>query len=233
VVVVAASPAPAPPRSARVADPLAAPRRRGWLGWALVLVGMAAVAVAVAVVLIQGIGAGRNGPPSTLGQGQTATTLADGTALGVKEAHSFDPDGSASPGDPPGQENEGKAGRAIDEDQGTSWETTRYNASDLGGLKPGVGLILDLGSPKQARSLELDVPSTGAEVKIYGADSRPDKLEGWQGLADPQEIEETHQVIRLNGQGAHRYYLIWFTQLPKSQDGVGYRGVISEAVLRS
>jgi eukaryotic-like serine/threonine-protein kinase len=234
VVVLAASPAPAPPRSARVADPLAAPRRRGWLGWALVLVGMAAVAVAVAVVLIQGIGAGRNTPPSTPGQGQTATTLADGTTLRVKEAYSFDPYGSASPGDPEGQENEGKADRAIDEDQGTSWETARYNDEDLTALKPGVGLILELNSPAQAQSLELDVPSTGAEVKIYGADSRPDKLEGWEPpLAGPQEIEETHQVIRLNAQGAHRYYLIWFTQLPKSQDGVGYRGVISEAVLRS
>ena len=77
VVMVAASPAPAPPRRARVADPPAAPRRRGWLGWALVLVGMAAVAVAVAVVLIQGIGAGRNTPPSTPRQGQSSTTQAN------------------------------------------------------------------------------------------------------------------------------------------------------------
>jgi serine/threonine-protein kinase len=236
MVVVAASPAPAPPRSARVADPLAGPRRRGWLGWALVLVGMAAVAVAVAVVLIQGIGAGRNSPPSTPRQGQTATTLADGTALGVKEAHSFDPDGSASPGDPAGQENEGKAGRAIDDDKGTRWETTRYKASDLGGLKPGVGLILDLGSPKQARSLELDVPSTGAEVTIYGADgaSPPETLADWgEPLAGRDEVDEEHSVISLDSERAYRYYLIWFTQLPKSQDGVGYRGVISEAVLRS
>jgi Protein kinase domain len=235
VVVVAASPAPAPPRSARVADPLAAPRRRGWLGWALVLVGMAAVAAAVAVVLIQGIGAGRNTPPSPPGQGQTSTSQADGGKLPMKEAYSFDPDGSASPGDPAGQENEGEAGRAIDGDQGTSWETARYHDEDLTDLKPGVGLILELDSPAQARSLELDVPSTGAEVSVYGADSRPDKLEGWQArLAGPQEIEETHQVIRLNGQGAHRYYLIWFTQLPDSNDGGGgHRGAISEAVLKS
>jgi serine/threonine-protein kinase len=233
VVVTAASPAPAPPRTARMADARTAPRRRGWVGWALVLAGMAAVAVAVAVVLIQGIGAGRNTPPSPPGQGQTSTSQADGTVLKAAGAHSFDPNGSASPGDPAGQENEGKAEQAVDGDQGTSWETARYNDADLTALKPGVGLILELRSPAQARSLELDVPSTGAEVKVYAADSPPDTIEGWRApIAGPQEIQATHQVIRLNGQGAHRFYLVWFTKLPESSGG-GFRGVIDEAVLKS
>jgi serine/threonine-protein kinase len=237
VVVVAASPAPAPPRSARAADPLAAPRRRGWLGWALVLVGMAAVAVAVAVVLIQGIGAGRNTPPSKPGPGQSSTTQANGDRLGVTEAHSFDPNGTASPDDPEKEENEQLAGRATDGKLATEWRTTRYRDADITAFKPGVGLILELGSPAQARSLELDVPTTGGEVTIYGADgaSPPDKLADWQTmtLAGPREIDQTKDVISLSGQRPYRYYLIWFTQLPESQDGVGYRGVISEAVLRS
>jgi serine/threonine protein kinase len=232
MVVVAASPAPAPPRSARVADPLAAPRRRGWLGWALVLVGMAAVAVAVAVVLIQGIGAGRNIPPSIPRQDQSSTTQA--TVLGVTEAHSFDPKGTESPTDPAKQENEEHAPRAIDKDPATKWETTRYKQADISALKGGVGLFLQLGSPAQARSLVLDMPTTGAEVTIYGADSRPATLAGWGApLAERQEIDEKHTVISLSSQRPYGYYLIWFTQLPESQDGVGYRGVISEAVLRS
>jgi serine/threonine-protein kinase len=237
VVVVAASPAPAPPRSARVADPLTAPRRRGWLGWALVLVGMAAVAVAVAIVLIQGIGAGRNSPPSTPRQGQTSTTQANGTRLPVFVAHSFDPNGSASPSDPAKQENEKLAHLAIDKDPGTKWQTTRYNDADISRYKEGVGLILELASPAQARSLELDVPTTGAEVTVYGADgaSPPDTLADWQPpLADPQEIDENKTVISLNGKSPDRYYLIWFTRLPDSNDGGGgHRGAISEAVLRS
>jgi serine/threonine protein kinase len=236
MVVVAASPAPAPPRSARVADPLTAPRRRGWLGWALVLVGMAAVAVAVAVVLIQGIGAGRNTPPSVPGQGQSSTTQANDTLLQAT-AHSFDPNGTASPDDPEKEENENKADLAVDGDPGTHWETTRYKQANISAFKEGVGLILDLGSTKQARSLELDVPTTGAEVTIYGADgaSPPETLADWQTttLAGPKEIDQTKDVISLNGQRPYRYYLVWLTQLPKSQDGVGYRGVISEAVLRS
>jgi putative peptidoglycan lipid II flippase len=234
VVVVAASPAPAPPRSARVADPLAAPRRRGWLGWALVLVGMAAVAVAVAIVLIQGIGAGRNTPPSIPGQDQSSTTQANGTPLEVTAAHSFDPNGTASPDDPERQENEQLAERAIDNKPETFWRTTRYKQADISTLKDGVGLFLQLGSPAQARSLVLDVPTTGAEVTIFGADSPPSTLAGWQApLAERQEIDENETVISLNGKRPYRYYLIWFTQLPESQDGGGYRGVISEAVLKS
>jgi eukaryotic-like serine/threonine-protein kinase len=234
VVVGAASPAPAPPRSARVADPLAAPRRRGWLGWALVLVGMAAVAVAVAIVLIHGIGAGRNTPPSIPGQDQSSTTQANGTPLEVTAAHSFDPNGTASPDDPERQENEQLAERAIDNKPETFWRTTRYKQADISTLKDGVGLFLQLGSPAQARSLVLDVPTTGAEVTIFGADSPPSTLAGWQApLAERQEIDENETVISLNGKRPYRYYLIWFTQLPESQDGGGYRGVISEAVLKS
>jgi eukaryotic-like serine/threonine-protein kinase len=232
VVVLAASPAPAPPRSARVADPLAAPRRRGWLGWALVLVGMAAVAAAVAVVLIQGIGAGRNSPPSPPGQGQTSTSQADGGKLPVANAFSFDPNGKGSPGDPPGQENEGEAPLVRDGNTDTSWKTTRYNSADVGGLKPGVGVILELASPQQARSLVLDVPTVGAEVSVFGADSRPDALADWQALAGPEKLDQTHDTLSLTGQGPHRYYLIWFTRLPPAAGG-RFRGVISEATLRS
>jgi eukaryotic-like serine/threonine-protein kinase len=233
VVVVAASPAPAPTRTTRMADPLTAPRRPGWRGWALVLVGMAAVAVAVAVVLIQGIGAGRNSPPSLPGgQGQTSTSQPNGGRLKVTEAYSFDPEGTASPTDPPKKENEELAHLAVDGDPNTNWRTTRYKQRDIAG-KDGVGLILELDSPGQARSLELDVPSTGAEVSVYAVDSRPETLAGWKApLAGRQEIDQTHDVISLNSQRAHRYYLIWFTKLPKSSDGDGFRGVIDEAVLK-
>jgi serine/threonine protein kinase len=234
VVVVAASPAPAPPRSARTADPLIPPRRPGWVGWALVLVGMAAVAVAVAIVLIQGIGAGRNSPPSTPGLGQPSTTQANGGALEVKEARSFDPNGTASQGDPPKQENEDEAGLAVDGKRATEWRTARYNDKDIRAFKEGVGLILELNSPAQARSLVLDVPTTGAEISVYGANGAtpPETLTGWQErLADPDEVDEPHSVIDLDSQRAYRYYLIWFTQLPGSPGN--YRGAIGEAVLKS
>jgi serine/threonine-protein kinase len=234
VVVVAASPAPAPPRNARRADPLTAPRRPGWVGWALVLVGMAAVAVAVAVVLIQGIGAGRNSPPSPPGQDQTSTTQGNGT-LRVEEAHSFDPKGRASDGDPAKQENETRARLAVDGDTATDWRTARYNEADIG-WKDGVGLYLDLGSPKEARSLVLDVPATGAEVAVYGAngDTAPATLADWQErLADADEVDDQHSVISLDTERPYRYYLIWFTKLPaNSSGGGGFRGVINEAALK-
>jgi eukaryotic-like serine/threonine-protein kinase len=234
VVVVAASPAPAPPRSARPADPRTAPRRPGWVGWALVLVGMAAVAVAVAVVLVQGIGAGRNSPPSKPGLGQPSTTQANEGVLEAQAVHSFDPKGTADQGDPAKQENENLAHLAVDGQRGTAWRTTRYNESDIG-WKDGVGLYLDLGSPKRARSLELDVSTPGAKIAVYGAngDTAPATLAGWQEpLVDADEVDEQHSVIDLNTDRRYRYYLIWFTELPESPDG-GHRGAISEAVLKS
>ena len=70
--------------------------------------------------------------------------------------------------------------------------------------------------PASARFLDNFDPSTGS---VYSQ------------IADSDEVDEQHTVISLDGQRPHRYYLIWFTKLPAS--GGGFRGVISEAALRS
>ncbi len=62
---------------------------------------------------------------------------------GVKD---FDPFG-----DPP-EENPDQAGNAIDGKQATAWTTLTYRGRPtLGGLKPGVGLVVDLGSIQNDR----------------------------------------------------------------------------------
>ena len=72
-------------------------------------------------------------------------------------------------------------------------------------------------------------------MKVYGADGAisPETLADWHTALADQELDENETVISLNGKRPYRYYLIWFTQLPESQDGDGYRGVINEAVLKS
>jgi hypothetical protein len=149
-------------------------------------------------------------------------------------AHSFDPEGKKDQGDPAKQENENLAYLAIDRDPTTPWQTTHYKDKDITGFKGGVGLYLELRSPAQARSLELDVPTPGAEISVYGADGDrpPETLAGWQGpLAGPDQVDEQHSVISLDTKRPYRYYLIWFTELPDSPDG-GYRGAIGKAVLK-
>jgi serine/threonine-protein kinase len=217
------------PTPRRAAPRIRAQRRRpAWLGWALVLSGLATVAVAVTLVLVQGIGAGGGGGNDnpSLPSG-TSAAPATGTPLKPVAARSFDPE------EPSGQENESKARAALDGDPATYWETEGYKRPNLGGLKRGVGLILELDRPKPARTLVVQFTSPGATVAIYSADGAepPATLGGWQSLTQPAQVSEATHTFNLSGSGAHRFYLVWFTNLPP--DGAKFRGGIAEATLKS
>jgi eukaryotic-like serine/threonine-protein kinase len=224
-----AAPVPAPVRVGRR-------RRPAWLGWALVLSGLAAVAVAVALVLVQGIGAGGGGTKQPSLPPGTSAAPATGTPLPIVAAHSFDPeDHTGGHGDLPGQENEKHAQDPFDHDSATAWETEGYkNRPNFGGLKGGLGLVLQLDRPRQARSLEVQFTTPGATVSIYGADGAepPAALGDWTPLTQPQPVAQAAQTFTLNGPSPYRFYLVWFTQLPRDTDGK-FRGGIAAATLKS
>lgn len=205
-------------------------RRPAWIGWALVLSGLATVAVAVALVLVNGIGAGSGGRNQQPPPSQSSAAPASGIELPVARARSYDPEDSSSK-----QENENKASLAVDGKPGTEWETEGYfNRPDFGGLKHGVGLILQLDSAKRARSLDLRLSNPGATIAVYGADDAepPATIDSWTLLARPEKVDELTHTFKLDGQGSYRYYLVWFTQLPRDSDGK-FRSGIAEATLKS
>jgi len=199
-----------------------------WLGWTLVLVGLAAVLVVVGLTLSKTVGPilGAGGKPKA-GPGTTGNTAPASQKLPVVAASSFDPYGDKT-------ENERTARNAIDPDKDSAWRTEGYNAADLVSYKQGVGLVLDLGSPKRARSLDLVLQTGGASVAVYGADgqdgSYPPDLGGWRALADTEERGQSSSIQL--GNGVYRYYLVWFTKLPPDGNGK-FRGVVAEATLQS
>jgi hypothetical protein len=144
----------------------------------------------------------------------------------IVAARSFDPESQ----DPVKEENESQVSLAIDGDRNTAWRTEGYN-QNLGVLKQGVGLVLDLGSPKATGRLGLTLlPAGGSELTVYGADELPGTLEGWGSpLAGPRTADD--RVTFDLGGGRHRYLLVWFTSLPNDQGK--FRGGIAEARLVS
>jgi hypothetical protein len=198
-----------------------------WLGWTLALIGLAAVLVVVGVTVagdqLAGLlGLGRD--PTTQTTEPTETT-AGSTVVQIAEAHSFDP----LTADPVKEENEDQASLAIDGNRDTAWRTEGYN-QNLGVLKQGVGLVLDLGSPEAASRLTLTLPpGEGTELTVYGSDDRPDSLDGWTKLAGPQAAADR---VRFDlGDNRHQYLLVWFTSLPNDQGK--FRGGIVDVRLTS
>jgi eukaryotic-like serine/threonine-protein kinase len=137
-------------------------------------------------------------------------------AIEVQATTDFDPAGD-------GSEHSEEVGLAIDGNPGTSWHTETYTASanvQDAADKPGVGLILDAGSPVSATGVEIQTENPGWTATVYGApDGPPDDLAGWgDPISDPVEVAET-QRIALDSTGENRYYLVWITNLTETDGG--------------
>ncbi|GAB3457469.1 protein kinase family protein [Kineococcus endophyticus] len=134
--------------------------------------------------------------------------------LPVAAVSALDPQG--------GGENSQTAARAVDGDPSTAWESQRYNSAAFGGLKDGMGLLLDLGAEVQVSSVALTDGGEGGSVSLLTAPGPA--LDGSQPVATApaggQQTLTPAQPVRT------RWLVVWFTQLPTT-DGV-FRASVAE-----
>jgi eukaryotic-like serine/threonine-protein kinase len=194
------------------------------LGWVLALVAVAAILVTVGLTLAKDDLGNLFGPDQPSGTSRATATSTPTTKVKVESATSFDPEVG-------GQESEYLAPLAIDGDKTTGWRTEGYNQNfGRGGIKNGVGLVLDLGRPREVGRMTLTLdPTGGSQLTIYGSDGRPPTLEGWTELAGPKSGRDQ---VTFNLEGRHQYLLIWFTSLPQDDEGK-FRGGVANVTLTS
>src|SRR5207342_3283873 len=88
------------------------------------------------------------------GTANRGSTQVVGKLLPIAGADDFDPEGNQ-------EENPDRVALAVDGDPATSWGTLTYRGNPkLGGLKSGVGLIIDLGKVVGASSVEVTFVGT-------------------------------------------------------------------------
>jgi serine/threonine-protein kinase len=136
---------------------------------------------------------------------------------------------SASDFDPLGddkEEHSEEAFRAVDQDSDTTWTTERYQNNTLtkpNGDPPGVGLYVDAEPSVNGRRLEIQTPTPGWEMEIYGTRSPPTDewpSDIWTELASGT-VERSKQSFKLDTAARrYRYYLVWITKLPPEEDHV-------------
>jgi hypothetical protein len=183
--------------------------------------------------------AGASGSPTSR-PGRSATTgptsvggpdVATGqqVVLPIVGAVDFDP--VADGGN--GSENPAEVGLAIDGNPTTAWHTvTYYGRADLGGLKPGVGLVVDLGQIRKIRSVVVGLTGTGTSLDLETTtdELRPDSLTGFTEVADATRAG-SQVTLTAPGPVRARWVLLWLTSLP--QVGAGqYQGGISSITVR-
>ena len=224
-------PVPAPPR-----QPANRPNA-GTLGrrWVLVLIGF--IVVALAVLQFNGCRNNAAAPgdsSSPAGASSVEPTLADPGPLEVVSVTPFDPVADGGTDD----ENPDLAALAIDGDPATSWDTLWYlNNPVFGGLKPGVGLLYDLGEPMSvaAVSLQLTNEPNGIAFMVPSADPSAatpplGSASEWQVVAENQAAG-AEVTLAPQTSVTTRWVLVYFTHLPPLDNGQFASGIAETVII--
>jgi hypothetical protein len=166
------------------------PRRRSRLPFVLGLLGLLAALAAGGIYVLAGSGGG-------------GASRGGGASVVLRGVAAYDP----PPGD--GKEHDARAARATDGKPSTFWDTETYATPAFGGLKDGVGLVLDAGSSVMLARLTVTTGTPGFEASVLAGNS-PNG--GFQPDSSPQTVGAA-TTFTLRGATA-RYYVLWITRLP-------------------
>lgn len=134
------------------------------------------------------------------------TPNATPTRLQLVAAKDFDPYGRDK------KENSQLVAGAIDNKPTDGWTTSRYVESNIG-RKPGVGLIIDLGTPRPMSLVTLRLRGSGSDFELRTADAPGANEKAYQLQATVKGAGES-VTVRFPTPVTARYLLIWFTGLP-------------------
>jgi putative peptidoglycan lipid II flippase len=191
--------------------------------------------VVAAVLLSQrpdeGAGAGPGTAAPTTGSSQPVPPPSGGP-LTIRDARDFDPQGD------PDTENPDQVELAYDGKPTTRWETLTYRGNpELGGLKRGVGLVLDLGTAQPVSSVELALSGNGTEVEVRVPKDEPEQVTSppmasdnrWRTVSK-DEVDDSG-TLALKSPVTTRFVLVYLRSLPR--EGSGYKGGIYEVEVNS
>lgn len=155
---------------------------------------------------------GSAAPPSAAPAVPVAVPL-DLTRAVVRD---FDPLGD-------GEERPDAVPDAHDGDPSTAWTTERYSTPGFGGLKDGVGLLVDLGAPTALAAAEVVLEQPGVTVELRGSATESADPDAYRVLASGHGQGDRIALVPPAGT-QDRYYLLWITRLAPD-DGRASAGI--------
>jgi len=183
-MIVKAKPAPTPKRAPRRRAP-----RKPFPLWPALFGALVLAAVVGGILLASRDGGG--GDPGA----------AAGEPVKVQGVASFDP----PPGD--NEEHSERVEDATDGDPASYWTTERYNSFS----KPGVGLVLDAGEPRELSQVAVTTDTPGFTAEIRAGDSPEGPFDTVVGPSQTVGASATWDLEAAKAQ----YYLVWITQLDR------------------
>lgn len=128
--------------------------------------------------------------------------------LAILKVEAYDPEGD-------GEENNNLTPKIYDGDVTTGWYSENYRTEQFGGLKEGLGVIVDLGPNKKPQTVELVIPvATSVEVYV-GPENR---REGATKVGEKAEAQDTVK-FEVPADVSGQYIIVWFTGLTTDDEG--------------
>ncbi len=128
--------------------------------------------------------------------------------LAILKVEAYDPEGD-------GAENNKLTPKIYDGDTSTGWFSENYRSDTFGGLKKGLGVIVDLGPNKKPQTVELNLPNP-SDIEVYvGPDNR---LEGATKIGEKADADGT-VTFDVPADVSGQYIVVWFTKLNADDSG--------------
>ena len=172
---------------------------------------LGALVVGLGVLFFALSGDGDNGKrddPSTP-QNESTEGSSGAGAIEIATASDFDPHAD-------GQEHSDEVPLAHDRDPSTSWSSETYQAA-LSLVKPGVGLVFDLGDSVDVSEVVVDLDAAGYNLEIKAADEIGNDESSFESV-DTVAGSQSTERFRFDPFTA-RYWLLWITGLPGDAGG--------------
>jgi hypothetical protein len=218
-------PAPARNRTRRRPAPPAATDPGGW-GRALLWVALAVLVAGAALLAFELGRHGLGSDPSAPGRSQSAAGTTPVGPVHIAAVSDFDPVEDGGTGD----ENPKEVPLATDGDPSTAWTTmTYFRNPQLGNLKAGVGLLVDLGEVRTVTSVDLTLLGSGTDLELRATpegQTSPPQVAG--DLHVVASASDARSQVKLTPQSpvSTRFLLVYLTKLPPTEGG--YKGGIAE-----
>jgi hypothetical protein len=200
---------------------------RSWLRLAVGLAVLLLVVVAVVFAFNLGRGSDDGRAGTTPSESPSPSPTAS-TKIPISSVSDFDPEG-----DPP-EENPDETSLAVDGNPDTAWQTLTYQGNPkLGGLKSGVGLLVDLGKPAKVGEVHLKLIGSPTSLQILTAPDATTEPTSTEGLSEVASASAagTDVDLKLDKPTTTRWLAVWLTSLPQVPGG--FKGQVAEVTVRS
>lgn len=127
----------------------------------------------------------------------------------------------------------GQVELVVDGDLSTGWRSDRYNNPNFGNIKPGMGILINLGEPRHVSVVQVELATGGATADLRVGDSDPgssragdDEIyQTYQPVGEPVSSGTTIVFSAFEPDQTYQYLMVWFSELAPDPENEGRFGV--------